>query len=260
LIDLHDQDLKATVKQPEKTAFKLFDFFANCEYFEKDFKYDEVLALPKLKAETLGNTDRDDDGETVKGIVSYEHLGSDILLSLKEETIAYGGMKIDRLYFERFEEVIRNDRELAAAIEVGHWEKAIAYVNQKFFDDSEQSYTLEKLRKAAAVDRRLEVREILEKIFGLIPRFKLKDELLEEEFEKFVANYQPDESIPAIRNYFKAYVTNDQIRKIIEGKNYTELATNAFLSLDSFKAVPKTYRDLIPDYVRKCVVLERFAV
>jgi type I restriction enzyme R subunit len=169
-------------------------------------------------------------------------------------------MKIDRLYFERFEEVIRNDQELAAAIEVGHWEKAIAYVNQKFFDNSEQSYTFEKLRKAAAVDRRLELREILEKIFGLIPRFKLKDELLEEEFEKFVANYQPDESIPAIRNYFKAYVTNDQIRKIIEGKNYTELATNAFFSMNDFKAVPKSYRNLIPEYVREFVSLERFAV
>jgi type I restriction enzyme R subunit len=258
LIDLHDQDLKATVKQPEKTAFKLFDFFANCEYFEKDFKYDEVLALPKPKNEN-GGGDGNTGGKT-GGINSYEHLGADIIKSLKEETIAYGGMKIDRLYFERFEEVIRNDQELAAAIEVGHWEKAIAYVNSKFFDNSEQAYTLEKLRKAAAVDRRLELREILEKIFGLIPRFKLKDELLEEEFEKFVENYQPDESIPAIRSYFKAYVTNDQIRKIIEAKNYAELATNAFLSLDSFKAVPKTYRDLIPDYVRRCVVLERFAV
>ena len=260
LNDLHDPDLKGSIREPEKTSFKLFDFFANCEYFEKDFKYDEVLALPKPKNETKGENqgNRDDDGETVKGIGSYEHLGSDILLSLKEEAIAYGGMKIDRLYFERFEEVIRSDRELAAAIEVGHWEKAIAYVNEKFFADSEQSYTLEKLRKAAAVDRRLEVREILEKIFGLIPRFKLKDELLEEEFEKFVANYQPNESIPAIKTYFKAYVTNDQIRKIIEGKNYMELATNAFFSMNDFKAVPKSYRDLIPEYVREFVSLERF--
>ena len=260
LIDLHDVDLKGTIREPEKTAYKLFDFFANCEYFEKDFKYDEVLALPKLKNENKGETgdDRGDDGGEVKRIVSYEHLGSDILLSLKEETIAYGGMKIDRLYFERFEQVIRNDRELAAAIEVGHWEKAIAYVNSKFFDNSEQSYTLEKLRKAAAVDRRLELREILEKIFGLIPKFQSKDELLEEEFEKFVANYQPDESIPAIRNYFKAYVTNDQIRKIIEGKNYTELATNAFFSMNDFTSVPKSYRNLIPEYVREFVSLERF--
>jgi type I restriction enzyme R subunit len=258
LIDLHDADLKGSIREPEKTAYKLFDFFANCEYFEKDFKYDEVLALPKPKIENKGETGGDD-GETVKGIVSYEHLGLDILLSLKEETIAYGGMKIDRLYFERFEEVIRNDRELAAAIEVGHWEKAIAYVNSKFFDDSEQAYTLEKLRKAAAVDRRLELREILEKIFGLIPRFKLKDELLEDEFEKFVAKYQPNESIPAIKTYFKAYVIDDKIRKIIETKNYTELATNAFFSMNDFKAVPKSYRDLIPDYVGQFVALEKFA-
>ena len=41
-----------------------------------------------------------------------------------------------------------------------------------------------KLRKAAAADRRLTLREILEKVFGLIPRFKSKDELLEDEFAK----------------------------------------------------------------------------
>ena len=46
---------------------------------------------------------------------------------------------------------------------------------------------LDKLRKAAAVDRRVTLREILEKVFDLIPGFKSKDELLEEEFDKFVA-------------------------------------------------------------------------
>ena len=256
LVDLHDEDLKGSIREPEKTAYKLFDFFANYEYFEKDFKYDEVLALPKRRNEN-GGGDGNTGGET-SGINSYEHLGSDIITSLKEEVIGSGGMKIDRLYFERFEEVIRNDRELAAAIEVGHWERAIAYVNQKFFDNSEQSYTLEKLRKAAAVDRRLELREILEKIFGLIPRFKSKDELLEEEFNKFVVNYPLEEAIPEIKNYFKAYVTDDKIRKIIETKNYTELATNAFFSMNDFKAVPKSYRDLIPDYVKGYVSLDKF--
>jgi type I restriction enzyme, R subunit len=45
--------------------------------------------------------------------------------------------------------------------------------------------------------------EILEKIFGLIPRFRSKDELLEEEFAKFVGDYQPEEAdalaIPTIK-------------------------------------------------------------
>ena len=39
-------------------------------------------------------------------------------------------------------------------------------------------YFLEKLRKAAAVDRRLTLREILERVFVLIPRFKSKGEML----------------------------------------------------------------------------------
>ena len=30
-----------------KYAFKLFDFFANCEYFEKKSNYNEVIKLPK---------------------------------------------------------------------------------------------------------------------------------------------------------------------------------------------------------------------
>ena len=46
LDQLFDDSLKAGVREPLKKAFKLFDFFATCEYFEKDFNYDEVLKLP----------------------------------------------------------------------------------------------------------------------------------------------------------------------------------------------------------------------
>ena len=46
LEQLFDDSLKDGVLQPKKTAFKLFDFFANCEYFEEKFNYDEVLNSP----------------------------------------------------------------------------------------------------------------------------------------------------------------------------------------------------------------------
>ena len=42
--------MKENLREPKKTTFKLFDFFANCEYFEEEFDYDEVLKLPKPKA------------------------------------------------------------------------------------------------------------------------------------------------------------------------------------------------------------------
>ena len=202
---LFDETLKESVKAPKKTAFKLFDFFANCEYFEEEYNYDEVLKLPKPRVQ--GDGDGGDGPVVTSG--TYEHLGEDILASIKEEAIGFDGMKIDRMFYERFEDTVRENDFIAASVEAGQWDRVIDYVNKEVFDKPAEFYSLDKLRKAAAVDRRLTLREILEKIFGLIPRFKSKDELLEEEFSKFVADYKPEEAeaIPAIKTYFKAYVT-----------------------------------------------------
>lgn len=258
LEQLFDDNLKDSVLRPEKTAFKLFDFFANCEYFEKEFNYDEVLKLPRRKTKTQEG-DGPDGPTVIDGI--YEHLGTDILSMVKEETIGCEGMKIDRMFFERFEDTVRDNTLIAAAVEAGQWDRVIDYVNREVFDKPEEYYTLDKLRKAAAVDRRLTLREILEKVFGLIPNFKSKDELLEEEFSKFVADIKPEEAgaIPAIKTYFKAYVISDRLRHIIDSKEYTDLVTNSAFSARDYKAVPARYRKLIPEYVKDYVSLNQFA-
>jgi len=258
LVQLLDDSLKVGVAQPQKKAFKLFDFFANCEYFEEKFNYDEVLKLPRLKRDVREGVD---DKGPVDYPGTYEHLGADILAGIKEETIGAQGMKIDRMFFEKFEDTVRENVTIAGAVESGQWDRVIDIVNREVFDKPEEYYNLEKLRQAAAVDRRLTLREILEKIFGLIPRFKSKDELLEEEFAKFVADYKPEEAeaIPAIKNYFKAYVTDVDVRKSIESKQYTDLATNPAFSTQDFRAVPRKYRTLIPEYVKDYVPLNQFA-
>ena len=180
---------------------------------------------------------------------------------MKQEAIGYDGMKIDRMFYEKFEETVRENKFIAAAVDAGQWDRVIDYVNREVFDKPNEFYSLDKLRKAAAVDRRLGLREILEKVFGLIPRFKSKDELLEEEFAKFVADYKPEkaESIPALKTYFKAYVSSDQIRHIIDTGEYPSLATNPFFSTQDFRAVPAKYRTLIPNYVKDYVSLNQFA-
>ena len=169
-------------------------------------------------------------------------------------------MKIDRMFFEQFEDTVKENDFISASVEAGEWDRVIDYVNKEVFDKPNEYYNLDKLRKAASVDRRLTLREILEKIFGLIPRFKSKDELLEEEFTKFVADYKPDEAeaIPAIKTYFKAYVTSDQVRHIIENKELAQLATNSTFSTRDLKAVPEKYRTLIPDYIKDYVSLNQF--
>ena len=257
LEQLFDDQLKETVKSPAKTSYKLFDFFANCEYFEEKFNYDQVIKLPRPK--TNGG---DGDGTGPKTRTStYEHQGDDLIASLAEATIGPEGMKIDRMFYEKFEDTVRDNQFIADSVEAGQWDRVIDYVNREVFDKPTEYYSLEKLRRAAAVDRRLGLREILEKIFGLIPRFKSKDEMLEEEFAKFVADYKPVEfdAIPAMRNYFKAYVTSDRIRHIIESRDFTDLATNPLLSTRDFKAVPVKYRTLIPDYIKDYVPIQHFA-
>lgn len=258
LEQLFDDTIKAGVKEPTKASFKIFDFFANCEYFETKFDYDEVLKLPRPKGK--GDGGGDDGGEGPDQPVTYEHLGTDIIASIKEEVIGFEGMKIDRMFFEKFEDKVRENDFIARAVENGQWDRVIDYVNREVFDKPEEYFTLEKLRKAAAVDRRLSLREILEKVFGLIPRFKSKDDLLEEEFAKFVADSKPEEAtaIPAIKTFFKAYVTSGRVRDIIDSREYTDLATNPVFSIRDFKAVPEKYRTLVPEYVKDYVSLNQF--
>jgi type I restriction enzyme R subunit len=134
LEQLFDDSLKDGVLQPQKAAFKLFDFFANCEYFEEEFNYDEVLKLPRPQGKS-----RDDGGGTGPVVVggAYKHLGADIIASIREETIGYEGMKIDRMFFEKFEDTVRENETIAAAVESGQWDRVIDYVNREVFDKPE---------------------------------------------------------------------------------------------------------------------------
>ena len=254
---LFDDDLKTTLAAPQKSSYKLFDFFANCEYFEEEFDYDQVIPLPKPKGEGQG----DGGGEPPPPGEWHEHGGPDYLESIKVAEVGHEGMKIDRMFYQRFEESIRENDFIAASIEAGQWDRVIDYVNREVFDKPDEYYTLDKLRRAAAVDRRLTLREILEKIFGLIPRFKSKDELLEEEFSKFIADRKPEEVklIPALKQFFKAYATDSQVRAIIDDpKRLAALYTNSSFTIADLKAVPAEYRRMIPEYIKDYVSLNHF--
>ena len=261
---LFDASVAEGLSQPDKTGFKLFDFFANCEYFETEFNYDEELKLPRPRlggTDDCGDVDGGDTGSDAPTIYGYEHLGGDILASIREERIGYQGMKIDRMLFDRFADTVRDDSIVKEAVEAGQWDRAIDYVYREVLDKPEEYYTLDKLRRAADVDRRLTLREILEKVFDLIPRFKSRDELLEDEFDRFVSDRKPDrtESVVAIKSYFKAYATDSYVRDIIDKRQFTRLATNPVFSGQNYLAVPEEYRDLVPEYIKDYVSLNQFS-
>ena len=199
-------------------------------------------------------------GAPTNPIDIFTYVGEDELFSLKEERIGFGGMKIDRMFFNRFADDAKGDETLREAVENEAWDKAQDYVRQEIFDKPEDYYTLEKLREALSLDRRVSLREILEHVFGLIPRIKGRGELLDEEFGKFIAQHAPEDvrPIPAIKAFFVAYAGDESVRMIVDGRRFAELATNAGFSMTDYGRVPEEYRVLVREYVKDWVVLNQF--
>ncbi|RRQ20747.1 DEAD/DEAH box helicase family protein [Thiohalobacter thiocyanaticus] len=261
---LFDPALKEQIGSQEKTRYKLFDFFANCEYFEETFDYDEVIKLPRPRQGAGEGGDGPEPPPPPPPGGTYEYGGTDHISRFGEHHVGEQGMKIDRMFFNRFEDTAREDDSLKALIDSERWDQAIEYVHTHLFDKPEEYFNLDKLRRAAGVDRRLSLREILEKVFGLIAGFKSKDELLEDEFDKLLLDLSPEEleqhadAIVALKNYFKAYATDSRLRDIIEHKRFTELNVNPSFSMADFKAVPQEWRGRIPHYIKDYLSLNQF--
>ncbi len=274
---LQDDNLKTQVIAPDKTAYKLFDFFASCEYFEDKFDYDQVLKLPRPGSGTpvgagegTGAGSGEGGGQTGGGDPGngdYHHTAPDAIASQVEQQVGFQGMKIDRMFFEKFEDKVKADPVIAQQVGNAQWDQAINYISTELFDKPSEYFNLDKLRRAAGVDRRLGLREILEKAFGFISGFKSRDELLEEEFDKFLLDQQnatgfsadsTASAVQAMKYYFKAYATDHQLRDIIETRRLTDLNVYPAFGMSDFKAVPLVWRTRIPEYVKDYVPLNQF--
>jgi len=242
-------DTEVVTKQKER--FKLFDFFANCEYFEKKYNYDEVIKLPAGTGEGGGI------GPPPVHIPEYESVRPDPLKTLVESPVGFDGMRIDREFFGKFEQTVKRDTFVTQKVNEGDFDAAETYILENIFERPEDFFNLEKLRKAIQLDRRLTLREILEKIFGLIPHFKTKDQLLEEECQKFISIYKPpSDYVLPVKNFLKAYVTDPKVREIVESRRYADFATSP--TYDDFNALTRDLRKLIPEYVKDYISLNKY--
>jgi type I restriction enzyme R subunit len=234
-----------------KEKFKLFDFFANCEYFEEKYNYNEVLKLPPRSTYTEG-------GEGPERTSEYENLSLDPLTSLDEYAIGLDGMKIDRMFFDRFETTVRANPFIKENFEKENFDAIEEYIKSKIFEKPGEKFNLEKLRKSLRMDRRLSLREIIEKIFGRITVFKTKEELLDEEVEKFISIHKPDSrEVPLIKKFIKAYIVDHEVKDIMESKEFGRFATNSQFSMEEYKEVRK-WCEMIPEYVKDYVSLNKF--
>lgn len=259
LDNLFDNDLHTQIKNPHKKKYKMFDFFGNCEYFEEKYEYDQKIKLPPIHV-----PGSEEGGSGGGGIIikEYENFDPDAIYTVKERQIGFAGMKIDRMFFEKFEDTIKDDKFIIENVNNGDWDKVVAYLRENVMDKPEEFYTIDKLRKAAGVDRRIHIREIVEKALGIISKFKSKNDLLEEEFDKFLLDKKPEDpsTIIPMKYYFKAYATNNQIRDIIDNGRFGELYVNSTFNMNDYEAVPKEWRSVIPEYIKDYISLNQFMI
>ena len=192
----------------------------------------------------------------------YENYNPDDIKTYSEMDVGIEGMRIDRELFDSFADKVKSDDFVSKKFREGRLEEAEEYVRKELFNKPEEYINLDKLRKAVKLDRRLTLREVLEKIFGKLKKFKKKDELLEEEISKFIELHGADrenlqECIHAIRLFMKEYITNVTFRKIIDTGDFTELETNPVFSMSDLEELDDWRDDLI-NYVKDYVNLNVF--
>jgi type I restriction enzyme R subunit len=250
----HDgQEIKA-----DKDNFYLFDFFANCEYFEKDFDYGKKIEPPKVGGgEGPG-------GGGGKLTTDFTWTGPDEMKIQEGKLVGLQGMKIDREAFSRsFEEKTREEvvkyPELQEAVESGNWSRVEAFVRENIFDRPKEYWNTEKLRKAYAVDRRLPLREILQKVFGVITRFPTRQDLAVEDCERFLSVEGVDGSkVHELQTLFTAYLLYPDVRAAVDAGNFSQLATDARLNLKELKALGKPQRKLALNYIKDNIVINKY--
>lgn len=240
-----------TGDEAKKEDFLLLDFFGICEYFEKEFDYDQKLKLPpttgKQKPEGPDGPVTPPPPTPPEGIVdanTKDNIVSEIVIEFGNE-----GMRIDRdLYpkpHQQFEYVLQHSEEIKRVQEVEGIEGVETFVKTEVFNKPSEYWTAEKIRQSYEhdhkVNRKLTLSEMILKALGLSDRFKSREERLEEEYGKFIDIERPElttpEAIATSQRFFETYLSDADYREIIQNGEYAQLATYPSISMQDLEAL-----------------------
>lgn len=243
----------------KKDGFALFDYFANCEYFEKDFDYDQKLKLPKgeppIEPPGGGGGGRMED---------YTNTSLDPMASVAREAIGVFGMKIDReMYRERFaqqaSEAMASDAVLRQAYEDENWPAVEERVRRLLFEKPQEFWNLSKLQEVYKTDRLPSLREILARVFGLMPEIPTRGQLADEEFERFVTTQETSATHSReLRSLFIAFLLDPPCRLLISEGRFAELRTRDANLFDSLQRLPPDEREALFTYLCAHVAVDAF--
>lgn len=245
-------------REVAKDGFALFDFFANCEYFEEDFDYDQKLSLPKGPPEEGGGG-----GGGIR-IDDFTSTSPDPMAEIIREEIGPFGMKIDReMYRERFAQqagaAVAQDAVLREAFEAEDWPAVEERVRRLLFEKPEEFWNLPKLQALYRTDRAPGLREILAHVFGLLPAIPTRSQLADEAFERFLATTETNATHSReLKTVFVAFLLDPQSRMLLEQGQFPALRArdpNLYASLSQLAPLE---RESLIGYLQSHVALKEF--
>jgi type I restriction enzyme R subunit len=192
--------------------------------------------------------------------ITYENFEPDPLKILKETQIGFDGMKIDRMFFDKFESKVKEDNTAKEQYEQGNYAVLQHYIEENILNKPSEYYTWDKLKRSIGIDRRVTIKEILDKIFGSIPAFKTKRELIEDEFESYSLTQPiPSDKFFEIKRFFETYIIDKDVRRIIEDEKFQLLGTEvSTYTISDLKKLGIENMRKIVDYINDNVNVQRF--
>jgi type I restriction enzyme R subunit len=113
-----------------------------------------VIKLPRFACTGTG-----EGGGGAVTSTTFENFDPDPLKSMTETKIGLQGMKIDRMFFDKFESEVKEDKTAKEQYEQGNYAAAQRYIEETYLNKPAEYYTWDRLRRATGVDRRVTVKK-----------------------------------------------------------------------------------------------------
>lgn len=262
----HSDPYTGAQRREKKGTFYFIDYFANYEFFENDYDYEEVRAVPLTRTEKGEGQGGDEQPWKKPGTV--DDTRPDESKETRWINIGESGMRIDREFWQDFSSRVKEDGDIQKAAAEDDWETVLRYIKSKLlgFGPLEESAaepagisapdSLATLRELVRLAEGRGLGALFSQLFGRSIQFPTKQELLMRAFERFTAQHP---ILPENRDdlwfFFQSYVGEKRIREIIDSGQLGNL-NNTALTLDRLRRVPG-WRDVVVQ-IRSEVELDQF--
>ena len=173
-------------------------------------------------------------------------------------------MRIDReMYRDRFahqaNEAVASDAILRDAFDAEDWPAVEERIRRLLFEKPEEFWDLPKLQQIYKTDRAPSLREILGKIFGVIPSIPTREQLADEAYQRFVAT-QNTNAVHSreLRTVFVAFLLDPTSRQLLEHGRFPDLRARDPNLHAALSALPAEERDALVHYLKAEVSLKDF--